>query len=221
MGVEDIREVWGRITAGSSDQQTLDEEQIRTLLGKRSRTLMERIDFNIRVGFFILLGVVSFIVLYDVVNLTGWLPAGKNPTSIPNWLIILDFVINFLIVTIFVTFFIHYFKIRSLCRDNCDIRHSLLKVIGILTIYQRLFFVTLVIIMLSSTTGFVAGYFTSIRSNQTSEGFLVPVILFGVLLIVMFTWLLFLLLRWIFRRVYGNYLAQLRETLAELDELED
>jgi hypothetical protein len=219
MGVEDIREVWGRITAGSSDQQTLDEEQIRTLLGKRSKNLMERIDFNIRVGFIILLGVVSFIVLYDVNNLTGWLPTSQNPTNIPDWLIILDFIINFFIVVIFVTFFIHYFKIRNLCRNNCDIRHSLLKVIGILTIYQRLFVVTLVIIMLSSTTGFVAGYFTSIEANQTSEGFLFPVIFFGVLLIIIFTYFLFLLLRWVFRRVYGNYLAQLRETLAELDEL--
>jgi hypothetical protein len=221
MGVEDIREVWSRITAGSSDQQTLDEEQIRVLLGKRSRNLMERIDFNIRIGFFILLGVVSFIVLYDVHNLTGWLSTGHRAANIPGWLIMLDFVINFLIVVIFVTFFIHYFKIRSLCRNNCDIKHSLLKVIGILTIYQRLFVIALIIIMLSSTTGFVAGYYTSIQTNQTSEGFLFPVVLFAVLLIGLFTFLIFLLLRWIFRRLYGNYLARLRETLDELDELKD
>lgn len=217
MGVEDIREVWGRITAGSSDQRALNEEQIRSLLGKRTKNLMERIDFNIRVGFFILLGVVLFIVLYDMANFTGWFPTGLNQTNIPDWLIFLDFVINFFIVAIFVTFFIHYFKTRSLCRNNCDIRHSLLKVIGILTIYQRMFVVTLVIIMLSSTTGFLAGYYTSIQENQTSEGFLLPVILFGVLLIGLLTYIIFLLLRWIFRRVYGNYLAQLRETLAELD----
>jgi hypothetical protein len=221
MGVEDIREVWGRITAGSSEQQPLDEEQIRTLLGKHSKNLMERIDFNIRVGFFILLGVVSFTVLYDVCNLTGWLPTGQNQTNIPDWLIILDFVINFLIIAIFITFFIHYFKTRNLCRNNCDIRHSLLKVIGILTMYQRLFVITLVIIMLSSTTGFLAGYYTSVQANQTSEGFLIPVILFGVLLIALLTYIIFLLLRWIFRKVYGNYLAQLRDTMAELDELKD
>jgi hypothetical protein len=220
MGVEDIREVWGRITAGSSDQQTLDEEQIRNLLGKRSRNLMERIDFNIRVGFFILLGVVSFIVLYDISNLTGWLPTVQNLTNTPVWLIILDFVINFLIVAIFITFFIHYFRIRSSCRNNCDIKRSILKVIGILTMYRRLFVITLVIIMLSSTTAFLAGYYTSIQANQTSEGFLFPVILFGVLLISLLTWFIFLLLRWIFRKVYGNYLSQLRETLAELDELD-
>jgi hypothetical protein len=221
MGVEDIKEVWGRITAGSSDQQVLDEEQIRALLGKRSKNLMERIDFNIRVGFFILLGAVSFIILYDICNLTGWLPTGQKMADIPVWVIILDFVINFLIITIFITFFIHYFKIRSLCRNNCDIRHSLLKVIGILTMYQRLFVITLVIIMLSSTTGFLAGYFTSVQAHQTSEGFLLPVILFGFLLIAIWTYIIFLLLRWIFRKVYGNYLARLRETLAELDELKD
>jgi fructose-specific phosphotransferase system IIC component len=75
--------------------------------------------------------------------------------------------------------------------------------------------------MLSSTTGFLAGYYTSVQANQTSEGFLIPVILFGVLLIALLTWFIFLLLRWIFRKVYGNYLAQLRDTMAELDELKD
>jgi hypothetical protein len=96
-----------------------------------------------------------------------------------------------------------------------------MKVIGILTLYQRLFTVALIIIMLSSGTGFLVGYFTSIQSQQIPEGFMIPVILFGVFLIVLLTLMLFLLLRWIFRRIYGNYLAQLRETLAELDELEE
>jgi hypothetical protein len=219
-GVEDIREIWGRITAGSSGEQTLGEEQIRILLGKRSKNLMERIDFNIRIGFFILLGIVLFIVLYDILNLAGLLPAGKDQLNIPVWLIVLDFAINILIIGIFVTFFIHYFRIRRLCGKDCSIRHSLLKVIGILTMYQRLFGITLVIIMLSSVTGFVAGYYTSISIHQTSEGFLLPVIFFGVLLIVIITYLIFRLLRWIFRRIYGNYLDQLRETLRELDELE-
>jgi hypothetical protein len=221
MGSEDLKEIWGRITADSSGQQLLDENQIRTLLKKRSGSLMEKIDFNIRVGFIILLAIVLFIVLYDMFSLAGWVPGGMIHTSIPGWLLILDFISNFLIILIFITFFLHYSRVRSLCKNNCDIRHALLKVIGILTIYQRLFVVSLFIIMISSVTGFTAGYFTSIRENQTSEGFLFPVILFGVLLIALLTWLIFQLLRWIFRKVYGNYLDQLRNTLAELDELEE
>jgi hypothetical protein len=221
MGVEDIREIWGRLTAGSSDQQGLDEEQIRMLLAKRSKNLMERIDFNIRIGFFILLGIIMFIVMYDFFNYKGLFPAVLNKTDIPAWLIFLDIATNLLIVTIFVSFFIRYFRVRKLCTGDCDIRHSLMKVIGILTLYQRLFTVALIIIMLSSGTGFLVGYFTSIQSQQIPEGFMIPVILFGVFLIVLLTLMLFLLLRWIFRRIYGNYLAQLRETLAELDELEE
>jgi hypothetical protein len=221
MGVEDIREIWDRLTAGSSDQQGLDEEQIRVLLAKRSKNLMERIDLNIRVGFFILLGIIVFIIMYDFFNYKGLFPAALNKTDIPVWLIFLDIATNLLIVTIFFSFFIRYFRVRKLCAGNCDIRHSLMKVIGILTLYQRLFTVALIIIMLSSGTGFLAGYFTSVQRQQIPEGFMIPVILFGVFLIVLLTFMLFLLLRWIFRKIYGNYLAQLRETLAELDELED
>ncbi len=207
------------MAADSSDKLMLNEEQIRVLLGKRSRNLMERIDFNIRIGFVILLGVIIAILSYDIYHWAGWPFSGISDTGIPGWLLLLDFTINLLIVAIFVTFFIHYFKTRRLCRGNCDLRHSLLKVIGILTLYRRLFTVTLVIIMLSSATGFIAGYYTSIHHNQTSEGFLIPVIFIGVLLIALITWLLFLLFRWLFRKVYGNYLSQLNDTLAELDEL--
>lgn len=221
MGVEDIREIWGRITAGSSEQQGLDEEQIRMLLANRSRNLMERIDFNIRLGFFVLLGIIVFIVIYDFLNYQGWFPAALHQTDIPAWLIFLDFTSNLLIVAIFASFFIRYFKTRRLCTGNCDIRHSLMKVIGILTLYRRLFVVALIIIMLSSGTGFLAGYFTSVQRQEISQGMMIPVILFGILLILLITLLLFLLLRWVFRKIYGNYLNQLRETLAELDELEE
>ncbi|HNX78899.1 MAG TPA: hypothetical protein PKJ24_03405 [Prolixibacteraceae bacterium] len=220
MGAEDLREIWGRITADSSGQPVLDENQIRSMLKKRSGSLMEKIDFNIRVGFAVLLGIVMFIVVYDLLSFTGHISDASLQASLPQWLLMLDGISNFLILSIFVTFFLHYFRIRRLCQDNCDLRHALMKVIGILTIYQRLFVVLLFIIMIFSITGFAAGYYTSILENQTMEGFLIPVILFGVLVIALLTWLIFLLLRWIFRRVYGNYLDQLRNTLAELDELE-
>jgi len=219
MGSEDLRKIWSRITADSSGQPMLDETQIRAMLKKRSGSLMEKIDFNIRVGFYILLTTVVFIIAWDVLGFTGHISGGSIQSNVPGWLLILDFVSNIVIVTLFITFFLHYFRVRRLCREHCDIRHALMKVIGILTLYQRLFVVLLFIIMISSATGFTAGYFASIRENQTSEGFLIPVILFGVVLIALLTWLIFKLLRWVFRKIYGNYLDQLRKTLAELDEL--
>jgi hypothetical protein len=220
MGAEDLREIWSRITADSSGQPLLDENQIKAMLKKRSGSLMEKIDFNVRLGFVILLAIVLFIVVYDLLSFTGHIPGGNTRANVPGWLLFVDVISNFLIVAIFITFFLHYFRVRRLCRDHCDIRHALMKVIGILTVYQRLFVVLLFIFMISSITGFTAGYFASVRENQTTEGFLIPVILFGVLVIALLTWLIFLLLRWIFRKVYGNYLDQLRDTLAELDELE-
>jgi hypothetical protein len=219
MGIGDLQEAWSRFTADSSDKHLLNEEEIRNLLGKRSRNLMERIDFNIRIGFIILLAVITVIFYYDFTHATSNYITGPYHTEIPGWLVVIDFFTNIFILGILVTFFIHYFKIRRLCKISCDLRHALMKVIGILTLYKRLFTAALVIIMLSSATGFMAGYVTSIHNNQTSEGFLVPVIVIGILLIALITWILFLFFRWIFRRIYGNYLMQLKSTLAELDDL--
>jgi len=221
MGIRDIQETWGRLSANSSERLMLNEEQIKAMLGKRSKSLMERIDFNIRIGFFVLLGIILLIFSYDFYNSSAGLNGGRLKVEIPGWLLVIDYCTDILMAAIFIAFFYQYSKIRRFCKNGCDLRHSLLKVIGILTQYQRLFTVALVIVMLSSATGFIAGYYTSIHLNRTSEGFLIPVIMIGILLIALITCFLFLLLRGLFRKVYGNYLAQLRETLAELDELEE
>jgi hypothetical protein len=219
MGIPDLQEAWSRMSADPSGNRMLDEEQIRAMLGKRSKTLMEKIDFNIRTGIFLLLSVIAAIFSYDIFRASGWFGNGTNPDTVPEWLLLSDLAVNLLIIALCVTFYLRYFKVRRLCRDHCDMRHALMKVIALLTLYQRFFTMILVIIMLTSATGFIAGYYTSIVRNHTSEGFLIPVISFGILLIGLLTWLLFLLLRGIFRRIYGNYLAQLRETLEEMDEL--
>jgi hypothetical protein len=219
MELNDFKEAWNRFAADSQGKSHLNEEEIRTMLSRRSKNLMERIDFNIRTGFIILLIILIPILAYDFSSVIINLNHSLNHVTTPLWLVIMDIGVNFLIISLLLIFLIHYFKVRGQCRNNCDLRHSLLKIINILTLYQRLFSLVLIIIMLESGTGFIAGFYTSVQTNHTAEGFLIPVLITGILLLFLLTFIIFLLLRWVFRRVYGNYLLKLRDTLKELDEL--
>jgi hypothetical protein len=219
MEIKELQEAWKQLSVDSSAKQMLDEGQIRAMLGKRTRSLMDRIDTNIRIGFAIILLFIVAILIYDFRNNSAFMDNAGQNAGIPGWLIILDSIVDLLIVSVFVTFIIHYYKTRRQCRNTCDIRHTLMKIIVVLSLYQGLFSLALGIILLASATGFVFGFYTSIHYNHTAEGFLFPVLIFGLLFLIMLTYLVFLLFRWMFRRIYGNYLAQLKETLKELDEL--
>jgi hypothetical protein len=219
MEMNDFKEAWNRFAADSQSKTMLNEEQIRTMLSKRSKNLMERIDYNIRIGFIILLIIIIPILVYDFISFFTTLNHSASLFTTPLWLVILDIGVNILIISLLATFLIHYFKVRGQCRIGCDLRHSLLKIIGILTLYRRLFTLVLIIIMLESGTGFIAGFYTSVQNDRALEGFLIPALITGILLLFLLTYLIFLLLRWAFRRVYGNYLCKLQDTLCELDEL--
>jgi len=219
MELNDLKEAWNRFSADSVENPPLSEEQIRGLLSKRSRNLMERIDFNIRTGFIILLLITAPVLVYDFISVFKTLNHENLLVNTPLWLILMDIGVNILIISLLATFLIHYFQVRTQCRNYYDLRNSLIKIINILTLYRRLFLLVLIIIMLESGTGFVAGFYTSVQQNIATKGFMVPVLITGILLLFCLTYVIFLLLRWAFRRIYGNYLGRLKETLRELDEL--
>ena len=221
MDLNDLQKAWNKLTDKSSGQRMLSEEEILSMLGRRTTTLLDRLDRNVRIGFLVLLAVVVTLLGGELLPLAGIFPGETLAGEIPGWLQRLDLGVSLLIVALFITFFVHYRKIRNICRQGCDLRHTLLKTIGVLTLYRRLFTFALAIILLESATGFTAGFFTSIHQNNTLEGFFIPTLGMGLLLILLLSGFLFFMLRWAFRIVYGNYLHQLRATLAELDELEE
>lgn len=220
MELKDLQKAWNKMSDDTGGRQMLTEDQMKEMLGKRTKSLIERIDTNIRTGFVLIMLLIAGILTVDY--MTAAQPGGlKGGEDVPGWLFYLDLGMNLLIVLLFVIFLFHYWKIRQQCKGACDLRHTLTQTIGVLTLYQRIFTFLLVIILLVSATGFIAGYYTSIHSHHTSEGFFLPVLVFGILLLLLISGILFVLLRWVFRKVYGNYLGGLRDTLAELNEVEE
>ena len=220
MELKDLKKAWIRVSDESSGKQQLNEEQIKAMLGTRTKSLLEKIERNIRTGFVVILVIIAAMLAVDYLTVA---PSGmtSDGNKVPRWLFFLDLGLNLLIISLFVTFLFHYWKIRQQCKGVCDLRHTLTKTIGILTLYRRIFTFLLAIILLISATGFAAGYYTSIHNHNTSEGFFLSDLLIGILLLILISGLLFYLIRWVFRRVYGNYLRGLRDTFAELNEVEE
>ena len=63
MDLKDLKKTWEKLASNKE----LDENQIRVMLGKRTKNLIERIERNIRIGFIVLLLLILFFVLNDFV----------------------------------------------------------------------------------------------------------------------------------------------------------
>ena len=220
MDIKDLQKAWNKMSAETSGKEELTEEKIMELLSNRTASLMERIDKNIRWGFAILFVILTSMVIWDFFISENSEAVSSSRIYIPVWVTYLDLGINLLIFILFFVFVIRYHQIRKKCQVVCNLRHALEKVINVLTTYKRLFSFVLIIFLLSSATAYIAGFFKGIHLGSTSGVSLPVAIISGVVTLGLFTGMLFLLLRWIFRKMYGNYLSQLKKTLRELDELE-
>ena len=221
MNIKDLQKAWSQLSAEPSVKEKLTEEQIREILGRKTNTLMERIDNNIRWGLVILFAGILTLIAWDF--LIPAVPDGITDSGqgIPVWVTMLDRGLNLVFLVFLMIFFIQYKQVRRKCGVSCDLRQSLLKVIRILTIYRRLFVLALIIFLMASASGYLAGFYSGVHTRDLGAEYLPFAILAGILTLMVFTGLLFLMLRWIFRRMYGKYLKQLNQTLIELDDLGD
>jgi p-aminobenzoyl-glutamate transporter AbgT len=174
MDINDLRKAWKKMSDNAPDRKELTEDKIRELLSTRTASLMERIDRNIRIGLAVLFFTIVLIIIWDFLLIRGSGISRENQMQIPLWVTLLDRGINFLIFGLFLVFVIRYHQIRVRCKDGCNLRQALERVIKILVTYKRLFVFALVIFLLSSATGYIAGFYKGIHL-QDSGGIYLPV----------------------------------------------
>lgn len=78
MELRDLKQTWDKMSVGKE----LDENQLKGMLSKRTKSLIERIERNIKIGFFVLFILILFVVLDDYI-LSPMLM--ENVISIPGW----------------------------------------------------------------------------------------------------------------------------------------
>ena len=222
--LENLKKTWNKIPA----EKSLDENQLREMLGKHSKSLIDRIDRNIKTGFVILFVMILVFALDDYIFSPMLL--GENEIEVPQWLLFIGVFSNTLIFTTFIYFAIKYYRVRKSCDMICNLKETLKKIIGTLSIYKTLFYLALVALLVAIGTGYLTGVYTGVADNASELGIgvaevgskqLVIAVVAGLAGLVVLVGSVFLFLRWGFRKLYGNYIDKLKKTLKELEEIED
>lgn len=226
MDLNDLKNTWKQISTG----RELDESQLHQMLSRRTTSLIERIDRNIKIGFAVLFVLILVFAFDDFLFSPEWMKSMTKEVEIPSWLVFISVFANMLILTTFVYFVVKYYRVKRSCDINCNLRETLKQIIETLLLYQRLFYLALAIFMVAVGLNFISGFYEGLNlqnpdySGEIAEIDTVKFVLTIALGLVLLTLLMggfFLVLRWGFRKLYGNYIQKLRATLSELDGVDE
>lgn len=226
MELNDLKKTWDKMSTGKE----LDENQLQNMLESRTKSMIERIDRNIKIGFVVLFALILLFALDDFLVSPQLLEELNNGLTIPSWLLFLGTFSNILIFATFIYFVIKYYLVKKKCDVVCKLHDTLKKIIDTLILYQRLFYLALVALLVAMGSAFVTGMFKGFSATMEDNGqqladietsALIIAGLVGLLCLVIFVGGVFLFLRWGFRKLYGNYIHKLKSTLKELEEIDD
>lgn len=230
MDLKDLKSAWNTYSSQEVNKHRLEKETIHELLKTRTKSLVDRIDLNIRIGMTILMVFVAYVVI-DSLFLSEYFSKiiMHDVVEYPRWLIPLDFFSTALIVTTYLFFAIRYLKIRRSFSIDLNLKDLLEGIRQTVLTYRRMFYLAVVILLLNITVGFTAGLYEGIRykADAMSGGIetlpvskILSIIGIGLLILIPLVALTFFFLRWGFNKLYGKYLQSLNDTLKELDETE-
>ena len=224
MEFDDLKSAWNTYSTQEVDKHHLGKESIHELLRTQTKTLVDRIDRNLRIGMGILFAFIAYVIL-DSLYLSEILI--KEPIQYPTWMVPLDIFSNTLIVASYLFFVIRYLKIKRNFSVDLQLKDFLNGILDTLKTYRRMFYLAVIILLINMIASFSAGLYQGIKYNIGNlpagmENFttskIVLIILIGLSVLIPLIALTFFILRWGFNKLYGRYLDRLNETLKELDE---
>ncbi|MBV5311791.1 MAG: hypothetical protein JZU47_00765 [Prolixibacteraceae bacterium] len=230
MDLKDLKSAWDTYSSQEVDKHRLGKENIHEMLKSQTKTLVDRIDRNIRIGMGVILAFIAYVVV-DTLFLTKLPETIVNQTvEYPKWLVPIDVFSTFLIIMTYLFFVIRYLKVKRSFSIDLQLKDLLKGILDTLQTYKRMFYMAVIILLLNMVVGFAAGLYLGIKikadalhvavSNLDSSQ-IVSAIGIGLLVLIPLIALLFFFLRWGFNKLYGRYLVRLNETLLELDETTD
>ncbi|HET6559063.1 MAG TPA: hypothetical protein VFG54_17205 [Prolixibacteraceae bacterium] len=224
MEFKDLKSAWNTYSSQEADKHHLGKESIHELLRQRTRTLVDKIDRNLRIGMGILLVYIAYLIIDDI-YLSKILI--KEPLQYPRWMIPVDMFSNILIVSTYLFFMLRYLKIKKHFSVDLHLKDFLTGILNTLKTYRRMFYLAVIILLINISVSFTAGMYQGIKlSLEASDGGmenltalkLARIIGIGLAVLIPIIAALFFLLRWGFNRLYGRYVEKLNDTLKELDE---
>jgi hypothetical protein len=224
MDLNDLKSAWDTYSSQEVNKNRLDRDTLTEMLRSRTKTLVERIDRNIRIGIGVLLIFIAYIIIDDLF-LSKIIIAGQ--IEYPKWIIPLDIFSNTLIIATFLFFVLRYLKIKRSFSVDRQLKDFLTGILDTLKMYRRLFYLAVVILLINMVVSFAAGLYEGVKfsAGNTSGGIeslgtskILLIIGVGLAVLIPLIAITFLVLRWGFNKLYGRYLVNLNEMMKELEE---
>lgn len=230
MDLKDLKSAWETYSSQEVNKHRLEKDTIRELLKTRTKSLVERIDQNIRIGLTILLLFIGYVIA-DSMFLSAYFSSVilNAVVEYPNWLVPIDIFSTVLIVATYLFFVIRYLKIRRSFSIDFNLKDLLGGIRQTVLTYRRMFYMAVVILLINIAVGFTSGLYEGIRYKASAMNVeietiptskILGIIGIGLLILIPLVALTFFILRWGFNKLYGKYLRSLNETLNELNESE-
>lgn len=226
MDLKDLQSAWNNFSSRDSHTHRLDEDAIRELLKTRTKNVVDKVERNIKIGVGVL-----FIMLILLLG-GNWLIDVSIPQghTVPRWLDWIDWLNSGMLGGTFLYFILRYYSIRKDYSQINTLRDGLNRIIKTLVIYKVLFHFALFILLVVAIIEFISGMYGGAVIAASNQGGhfddlntqqLFWAILRGTGILFSLIAIVYLLLRWGFRRLYGDHLKMLQATLKELDEISD
>ncbi len=224
MDLKDLKSAWNTYSSQEMDKHRLGKETIHEMLKKQTKSLVDRIDRNIRIGLGVLLAFIAYVLIDDLL-LSKMLI--KAPLEYPRWMVPIDAFSNTLIVMTFVFFVLRYLRIKRSFSPDTQLKDFLNGILVTLKTYKRMFYLAVIILIINIVISFSAGLYQGVKlkADAMNGGIenlpfakVLLIIGIGLLVLIPMVALTFLILRWGFNKLYGRYMNKLNETLQELDE---
>ncbi len=230
MDLKDLKSAWDTYSSQEMDKHRLEKDTIHEMLKTRTKSLVDRIDRNIRIGMTVLLAFIAYVVI-DSFFLSEYFSKIiiNDVVEYPQWLALLDVFSTTLIITTYLFFAIRYLKIKRSFSIDLQIKDLLKGILETVQTYRRMFYLAVIILLLNMAVGFAAGLYQGIKykADSISGGIenlatskILMIVGIGLLILIPIVALTFFFLRWGFNKLYGRYLQSLNDTLKELDESE-
>ena len=225
MEFKDLKSAWNTYSSQEMDKHHLGKESIHELLRHRTQAMVDRIDRNLRIGMAVLLVFIAYVIVDDLYLAEIMI---KEPIQYPSWMFPLDVFTNSLIVTSYLFFVFRYLNVKRNFSVDLQLKDFLSGILYTLKSYRRLFYLTVIILLINMIVSFTAGLYEGIKFStgnlpggmeNLSTSKILLVIGIGLAVLIPMIVLTFLILRWGFNKLYGRYLVSLNETLKELDEV--
>jgi hypothetical protein len=226
MELSELKTAWKKVADRSADENRLEEVQLRAILSNRGKGIISRLDRNVKIGFgllalFILLTFIDKLLPNSILN-NGMFEEVPQP---PLWLLFSGWVVSIFIAFTFISFAWKYFRINVPHLAAEHLPTALHKLLLVLATFKKQFYLALFLFIfeagLSFSIGMYHGY-TSVNETLGNSFMQIALVILIMLFILgIFVAILTTVFHLGFKNLYGKYHQQLKDTLHELNELED